>query len=301
MQSLWMVVASALFAVMAACVKLASQQYSVAEIVFFRSAIGALLLFAFIRASGGSLRTRFPWMHASRGAVGTLSLSLWFFATTVLPLGTAMTLNFSSPLFVAAFAVFVALLAGRRASWPLAAAVVLGFVGVVVVVLQPSFRTDQTIAAIAGLASSVLSAAAYWHVRELGRFGEPEWRTVFYFSLAGVVLGLAGALATGFSAHTLRGVALLAAVGISATAAQLAMTRAYGKGRTLLSANLQFSAIVFASALGELFFDDRIPPVGYLGIAIIVGSGVLATVITARTTRPSPQPSPPIIEPSAEK
>lgn len=52
MQSLWMLLASALFAVMGACVKLASQHYSVAEIVMYRSAIGAAILFAFVQASG---------------------------------------------------------------------------------------------------------------------------------------------------------------------------------------------------------------------------------------------------------
>jgi S-adenosylmethionine uptake transporter len=300
MQSLWMVFASALFAVMGACVKLASQYYSVAEIVFYRSAIGAVILFAFVRASGGSLRTPVPWMHASRGAVGTLSLSLWFFATAVLPLGTAMTLNFSSPLFLAAFAVLAALVAGRRVQWPLALAVATGFVGVVLV-LQPSLRTDQTVAGIAGLVSGVLSAAAYWHVKELGKLGEPEWRTVFYFSLSGVALGLAGTLVTGFSSHSWRGAALLAAVGVTATAAQLAMTRAYGRGRTLLTANLQFSAVVFAAALGELVFSDRIPPIGYLGIAVIVASGVLATFVSMRPLRPALHGRVPLAEPSTEK
>lgn len=295
MQSLWMVFASALFSVMGACVKLASQHYSVAEIVFYRSAIGAVILFAFVRARGGSLRTPVPWMHVSRGAVGTLALALWFFATTVLPLGTAMTLNFSSPLFLAAFTVVASLVAGRHVRWPLAVAVAAGFVGVVLV-LQPSFRTDQTVAGIAGLVSGVLSAAAYWHVRELGRLGEPEWRTVFYFSLSGVALGLAGTIVTGFSPHSWRGAALLAAVGITATAAQLAMTRAYGRGRTLLTANLQFSAVVFAALLGEILFADRIPTVGYIGIAVIVASGVLATFVSAR-----PAPRVPLAEPSTEK
>ncbi len=300
MQSLWMVFASALFAAMGACVKLASQHYSVAEIVFYRSAIGAVILFAFVRASGGSLRTPLPWTHASRGAVGTLALALWFFATAVLPLGTAMTLNYSSPLFLAAFAVLAAMLAGRRVQWPLALAVVAGFVGVVLV-LQPAFRTEQTVAGIAGLVSGVLSAAAYWHVRELGRLGEPEWRTVFYFSLSGVALGLAGTLVTGFSPHSWRGVALLAAVGITATAAQLAMTRAYGRGRTLLTANLQFSAVVFAALLGEIVFADRIPPIGYLGIAVIVASGVLSAFVSMRPLRAAARASVPLAARGSEK
>jgi S-adenosylmethionine uptake transporter len=301
MQSLWMLVAAFLFAVMGACVKLVALPawggYSVAEIVFYRSLLGSLGLLAFVRWQRVSLATPVLGMHLRRGAVGTVALSLWFFATTVLPLGTAMTLNYSSSLFLAAFIVLAAALAGRRVHWPLAATVLTGFIGVVLV-LQPSFSADQHVGALAGLASGILSAAAYWHVKELGKLGEPEWRTVFYFSLAGVVLGLAGSVLTGFTAHTPVGVALLVTIGVTATLAQLAMTRAYGAGRTLLTANLQYAAIVFASLFGMLVFADRIPLVGWLGIAVIIGSGALATWLTRRAPPPPPLQA---VEPTVQK
>ncbi|MCE2970372.1 MAG: DMT family transporter [Burkholderiales bacterium] len=281
MQSLWMLVAALLFAIMGACVKLAAARYSVLEIVFYRSLIGCIGIAAFVRLRGESLATRVPWMHLRRGAVGTVALSLWFFSTTVLPLGTAMTLNYSSSLFLAAFLVGAALVARRPVNWPLAATVLLGFVGVVLA-LRPSFAQEQALGGLAGLASGVLSAFAYWHVRELGRLGEPEWRTVFYFALSGVIIGLLGTVVTGFAAHDAVGVVLLLTVGLTATLAQLAMTRAYGYGRALLTASLQYSAIVFASILGALVFGDRLPLSGWIGIALIVGSGVLATVLSAR-------------------
>lgn len=281
MQSLWMLVASLLFAMMGACVKLAAAHYSIAEIVFYRSLIGCLALAVFVRARGLTLATPVPWMHVRRGAVGTVALSLWFFATAALPLGTAMTLNYASSLYLAAYIVGVAMLAGRRVNWPLTATVGTGFVGVLMV-LQPSFNPEQVVAGIAGLVSGVLSASAYWHVKELGKLGEPEWRTVFYFTFTGLMLGLAGTLITGFTAHTAHGAALLLAIGVSATLAQLAMTRAYGAGRTLLTANLQYSAIVFASVIGVAVFADSIPLIGWLGIATIIVSGAVATVLTSR-------------------
>ena len=296
MQSLWMLVASLLFAVMGACVKLAAAQYSIAEIVFYRSLLGVLGLAVFVRMRGLSLATHVPWMHLRRGAVGTVSLSLWFFATTLLPLGTAMTLNYASSLYLAAFVVAAAASAGRRVNWPLATTVLIGFAGVLMV-LQPSLNPQQAVAGIAGFASGILSAAAYWHVKELGKLGEPEWRTVFYFTLAGMLLGLVGSLLTGFNRHTGTGALLLLSIGVTATLAQLAMTRAYGAGRTLLTANLQYSAIVFASILGVAIFADRIPLIGWLGIAVIIGSGVLATLITARS---GARPAAPSAEPVAE-
>ncbi len=282
MQSLWMLASALLFALMAACVKFASARYGTAEIVLFRSLVGVVLLFGYARVAGQSLATDRAGMHLRRSAIGVTALGLWFFAIGRLPLGTAMTLNFSSPLFSTAFAVGAALLAGRRVSWLRVACVAAGFVGVVLI-LRPSFSAGNEVPAILGLVSGFCSAVAYWHVRELGRVGEPEWRTVFYFSLCGTALGLAGTAFGGFVLPTsLDDILLLVAVGLCAMLAQLAMTRAYGKGRTMLTANLQFTAIVFAALFGLAFFGDRMAASGWLGIGIIIASCVAATALVAR-------------------
>ena len=105
---------------------------------------------------------------------------------------------------------------------------------------------------------------------------------VFYFSLTGAILGGLGSLPSGFTEHTAQGAMLLGFIGISTLLAQLAMTRAYGQGRTLTAANLQFSAIVFASLLGVVLFDDRIPLIGWAGVAVIIASGIASTALTAR-------------------
>ena len=120
-----------------------------------------------------------------------------------------------------------------------------------------------------------------WYVRMLGKLGEPEWRTVFYFALSGTVLGLIGTVIGGFSPHDARGLALLIGVGVTATLAQLAMTRAYAYGHTLVVANLQFAAVVAASLIGIAAFGDHIPLVGWIGIATIIVSGVASTVLIA--------------------
>ena len=174
-----------------------------------------------------------------------------------------------------------ALRAGDRIDWRLVAAILVGFVGVVLL-LQPTYSDDQAIASAAGLVSGVLSAIAYWYVRTLGKLGEPEWRTVFYFALSGTLLGFIGTLIIGFSAHDVRGVALLLGVGVTATLAQLAMTRAYAYGHTLVVANLQFAAVVAASLIGIAAFGVHIPLVGWIGIATIIVSGVASTVLSAR-------------------
>lgn len=281
MNALWMLVASLLFSLMGAAVKYASRHYGVTEILFYRSVIGAVCLFAFVHVRGMSLATPHARMHLARGVVGTAAVFLWFYATTVLPLGTALTLNYTSPLFLALLVVAAALRARGRIDWPLMATVAIGFVGVLLV-LQPNFAPAQAVGALAGLVSGVLSAVAYWQVKQLGEAGEPEWRVVFYFSLTGTILGGAGTVPAGFSPHTASGAMLLLAIGVSTLLAQLAMTRAYGQGRTETAASLQFSAIVFASVLGVVLFGDRIPLIGWAGIAVIIASGIASTALTAR-------------------
>jgi S-adenosylmethionine uptake transporter len=295
MSALWMLAAAVLFSVMGAMVKFAIQQYGVLEVVFYRSLIGVVVLYAYVRWRRTTLATPVARTHLTRGAVGTAALSLWFYATGALPLGTAMTLNYTSPLFLAALAAGVAMRSGDRVDWRLVAAILVGFVGVVLL-LQPTYSSAQAVAATAGLVSGILSAVAYWYVRTLGRLGEPEWRTVFYFALSGTVIGFIGTVVQGFSAHDGRGVALLAGVGITATLAQLAMTRAYAYGHTLVVANLQFVAVVAASLIGIAVFGDHIPLIGWIGIAIIILSGASSTVLIARQ-RPTPadeaKPRPP--------
>lgn len=292
MQSLWMLVASALFAVLGACVKLAAAQYHIAEIVLYRGLTGAVALAAYAYFTHRPIGTPIPWTHFRRGAVGTAALSLWFFAASTLPLGTATALNYTSSLFLAAFILGAAMRTRRPVNVALVLAVLLGFVGVVLV-LRPSFGAGQWIGACGGLLSGLLSATAYWYVRDLARHGEPEWRIVFYFSLSVLVIGFGGSLITGFSAHTPFGALLLAAVGIVALLAQLAMTRAYALGHALLTASLQYSAIVFAAILGVIVFADRIALAGWIGMAIIIGSGALATWLAQR--RPQPKNGQPIV------
>jgi drug/metabolite transporter (DMT)-like permease len=140
--------------------------------------------------------------------------------------------------------------------------------------------------AMAGLASGMLSAMAYLQVTSLGRVGEPEYRIVFYFSMGGVVAGALTTLVShgGWHAHTWKGAALLLAVGLLATGAQLMMTRAYGTGKPLVNASLQYLGIVFSALYGVLLFGDRLGLPSWLGIVLIVVAGLGATLLRARST-----------------
>src|SRR5438128_1795477 len=123
MQALWMVLAALIFASMGVCVKIASAWFSSAELVLYRGLIGIVFLGLLARTRGQTLATRYPGMHAWRSIIGVLSMGAWFYAIAQLPLATAMTLNYMSSIWIAAFLVGGALLAwmpvpGRDGSVP---------------------------------------------------------------------------------------------------------------------------------------------------------------------------------------
>jgi S-adenosylmethionine uptake transporter len=278
-----MVLAAFFFATMGVGIKIASASFNTFELVFYRGLVSVLFMAIVMLSRGRSLRTPVPMMHAWRSMIGVLSLGAWFFCIARLPLATAMTLNYMSGIWVAAFIVGGAILYGQsgQRQGPLLLTVLSGFVGVVLM-LRPTIDQNQVFAGLIGLLSGMAAALAYLQVTALGRVGEPEDRTVFYFALATVVAGAAGLLFTGFSPWaqvTWQAAAWLVPIGLLASLGQWCMTRAYSQGATLVVANLQYSGIVFATLYSVLLFDDQIPLIGWLGMILIVASGIAATVL----------------------
>lgn len=273
MQSLWMIVASFCFAGMGVCVKLASENFSATEIVFYRAVISLAFMLIVVRLRGIPLATPHWRFQLTRSICGFLGLVFFFNAISLLPLGTAVTLNYTSPLFLA---VFLACFGRISLRLPLILALALGFVGVVLL-LRPTFHADQLAGGAWGLASGVVSALAYFNVRELGELGESEERTVFYFSLFSAVASAAWMALYEFHPVDLRGGLLLIGVGALATVAQLAMTRAYKRGNTLVSASLAYTTVAFASVFGMLLWQDVLSPGAWLAIAVIVASGLISS------------------------
>ncbi|WP_066731569.1 DMT family transporter [Cupriavidus sp. D384] len=301
MQSLWMLFAAFAFSLMGVGVKLASELYTTGEIVFYRSLIGVTIMWILLSSQGTSVRTPHMVTHIKRSIFGVTALLLWFTSITLLPLATAMTLNYMSPVWIALILGAGAVLAGTRGGTDkkLIGAILLSFAGVICL-LQPSVGKDQLAGGMIGLVSGVFTALAYVEVRQLGQLGEPEGRIVFYFSAVGLVCGLVWMLFTGVSHHTWHGAGLLLAIGILATLGQTSMTRAYKRGNTLLTANLQYAGIVFSSLWGTLVWDDKLNWISWLGMALIIASGIATTLTRARDTDKHPTPATPVKSPEAE-
>ena len=243
-----MLFATFLFSLMGVCVKLVSDEYSTPEIVMYRSLVGAIFLGCLVAVRGGSLKTAYPFQHLWRGVVGATAFGLWFFSFRGLPLATAMTLNYMSPIWIAGILFAMGLYHGKvRFEWKLVCAIVASFIGVVLL-LQPTIHADQLQSGMIALVSGVLAALAYLQVRHLGNLGEPEYRVVFYFCIIGTVGGalvsmacarLPGSDGIAFHSHSIRGIVLLTLIGVFAAVGQMAMTRAYHLGKTLVTASKQ--------------------------------------------------------------
>lgn len=268
-----MVVASVLFAAMGVCVKLAADTFSAPEIVFYRSVISLVLMFLLVRLHRIPLATPHWRNQLFRGASGFVSLLLFFYAIALLPLATAVTLNYTSPLFLA---LYFAAFAGMRLRPGMIAALMIGFVGVVAL-LRPTLASEQFVGGLIALGSGIISGLAYFNVRELGARGEPEVRTVFYFALFSTLCGGLWMLLYEFHPVDLRGGLLLFGVGGLATLAQLAMTRAYKHGKPLVTASLAYTTIIFASLFGITLWGEVLSLSAWLGIGLIIVSGITAS------------------------
>ena len=272
MQSLWMLVASLLFAGMGVCVKLAAETHSAVEITFYRSFISLIIMFGLVRLRGVRLATAHWRWQISRGVVGFSALFAYFYAITLLPLATAVTLNYTSAIFLA---IYLAL-AGMRMRGGMLGALVVGLVGVTLL-LKPTLHADQLTGGLVGLGSGILAGMAYFSVRELGARGEPEMRTVFYFSLVSSACAALWLMFSELHAVDLRSALLLLGVASFATVAQLAMTRAYTRGKTLMSAALAYSTVIFSSLFGALLWGEVLDASAWFAIGLIILSGIAAT------------------------
>jgi len=270
--SLWMLVAALGFAIMGALVKLGAQKFSSAELVFYRSFFGLVFIGWFIAHNKLPLATPVMRKQMSRAAVGFTALILFFYAIANLPLATAITLNYTSPLFLA---VLTPLLLNEKPKRILLIALAIGFAGVTLL-LKPTINQSQWLAGSLGLLSGVGAALAYIHVKQLGQADEPDWRTVFYFTLVSSVCAGTWMLFDHFHALAWSDLLTLAGLGVSATIAQLALTRAYRTGDTLVVASLAYVTILLASIFGVIWWHEHLSVDAWLAIGLIILSGIIS-------------------------
>ena len=270
--SLWMLVAALGFAIMGLLVKIGAQKFGSAELVFYRSLFGLVTIYLYIFWQKLPLATPVMGKQMSRAIIGFTSLVLFFYAISKLTLAAAITLNYTSPLFLA---IFMPFLLHEKPRKTLYAAIFIGFIGMVLL-LKPTFESEKWLAGLLGLLSGMGAALAYIHVKQLGNINEPDWRTVFYFTLISTIGSGIWMLLQHFTALIWQDIPLLLGLGVSATIAQLAMTRAYRTGNTLTVASLAYVTIVLASLFGWWIWQEKLSSDEWLAIGLIISSGIIS-------------------------
>jgi drug/metabolite transporter (DMT)-like permease len=273
LRSAWMLVAGAFLACMGAFAKAGSEFFSNAELVFYRSVVGLAVITAIVVARRQNVATRYFKYHVFRSLSGGVALALYFYAITHLPLATAVTLNYTSPLFLGLLMTFIF---KEKPHLPFVIALLLGFAGVVLL-LHPTINQSQWFAGLMGLCSGFLAAVAFVNVKAMGKLGEPDWRVVFYFSLMLTIGSGLWMLFNEVHAINLRSGFILIGIGACATFGQLALTRAYRTGKTMVVGSFAYSTIVFSSIIALILFDEALPLMSWLAIGIIILAGVIAT------------------------
>lgn len=271
-----MVVAALFFALMGGLVKKASQEFGFGfyELVFWRTIFAVLVLGALALARRERFATPHWGAHLSRGVAGTLGVLLFFYGITHLPLATAVTLNYTSALFLALLSW---LFLKEKIAPQMWLVLLLGFAGIVVL-LRPTFAAGQEWAGLVGLAAGLCAGWAYLQVRELSQLGEPGWRVVFYFSVVATAISAVLASWDGWQALTWHSMAYVLGIGLTATMAQLCLTRAYQVGRKLVVASLSYLTVVFSTLVGVWWLGDALHWQELVGMGIIIFSGVFGAV-----------------------
>lgn len=282
LQSFWVLASTFLTVLTYVFVKLAPEGTWFGDVFLVRSLFlfGVLCTLAAVRRV--PLATRNAGWHAFRSVFGVTALLLNIVTVQHLPIGTAQTLTFTAPLFVAAFSVIRSLLRGRPINIGLVAAVLAGFAGICLT-MRPSLDAAMTVFCALALFSAALAASTSLALKKLGSLGEPVVRTAFYFGCASLAASVAlWCVGSEKSLAELLLTPELLAVGLTTVGAQLAQTQGWGHGKPLLCANLQFSAILFSVAGGMLIFDEVYDTGTYVGMSLVFLTEIAATVLQAR-------------------
>lgn len=263
--ALLMLASTAFFGLMAVVIRLASANLPTFEIAFFRNLFGLLALLPILLHGGATLRTRQLPRYLLRSVIGIGSMLAGFWAIGHLPLSQAISLSYSTPLFVTIAA--VAWL-GEQVRWRRWAAVIIGFIGVLVIVRPGS--SSFTAGSLVAVGAALLSAVVAIQIKQLSRV-DPADTIVFYTYLFWVPLSLIPALFVWQWPHGISWL-WLACIGLFGTGGQLLWTRALRLGDVSALTPISFMQLPIVAVAGYLLFDEGISRWTLLGAAIIFGA-----------------------------
>lgn len=243
----------------------------VMETLFYRQIGSVVCAVAFVGLGPGfrSLRTERFGAHAMRMAIGVVAMLLNFLMVTLLPLAEATAIGFSVPIFATLLAAVVLREPTGRWRW---GAIIAGFAGVLIIV-QPGSGHISLHGGLVAIGAALSTACATIAIRHLGAT-EAVATTVFWFGLTSLIpLGLAMPFVA--HAHDPATFAAIAALSLAGGIAQLALTGALRLAPVSLVMPMDYSALLWASALGLLLFGQAPSTWTWLGVPIVIAAGLV--------------------------
>lgn len=273
-------VAVVLFIVMSALVKAASEQVPPGQAVFFRSFFAMPVIIAWL-AMRGDLRTGLRVTsrigHFWRGVVGTTAMGFMFAGLGLLPLPEVTALSYATPLLVV---IFAAMFLDEKVGVVRLGAVALGLCGVLIV-LAPRLTTldtdmvemTQAMGAVLVLLGAGCAALAQIYIRKLVQT-EQTSAIVFYFSLTSSVLSLL-TLPFGWVVPGATEALCLVLAGVLGGTAQIFLTSSYRFADASVIAPFDYASMLFAIAIGYVFFDEVPTQQMLSGAALVILAGIV--------------------------
>jgi drug/metabolite transporter (DMT)-like permease len=270
---LYMVISTFSFALMNAFVKYL-QHLPTFEVVFFRSIGSLAIATGYIQWKGIPIWGEQRKLLLLRSFVGLAAMSLFFMSLKYLPVGTAVSLRYVSPIFATLFAVVLLREKLRAWQWPLFA---IAFSGVLV--LRGVDSDVHTTGLLLALTASVFSGLVYVIIRRIGSGDHPMVVVNYFMFTATVVGGLLSLFQ--WVRPTAREGWLLLSLGIFGFFGQVFMTKAFQVAKTNLVAPLKYIEVIFSISIGVFWFGDIYTLMSLLGIFMIIGA-LVANVFVGR-------------------
>jgi drug/metabolite transporter (DMT)-like permease len=272
--ALSLVISGICFAVVYAGVKM-MPRIPAYEIVFARSAIALILAYIGVRAAGLSPWGRNKPVLILRGVAGTLALSMFFYSLQVMPLASAVTIQFIHPIITV---VIAGLIFHERPTFAQWLCFAISFFGVVMV--RGFDPRVQTFDVFVGLLGAFFASCAFTAIRA-ARDDDPALVLTFYFPLTAVILTGPYALLHWVAPNAYEWT-IIAVIGALTQAGQYFMTRAYQGDSAANISNLNCLGLVYGVAIGWLFFNEEVTVLALAGMAVITTSAYASTRFKSR-------------------
>lgn len=281
-----MLLAALGFSVMGGAAKALKDAFNAGQLVFYRNAVGMMfLLGAFIGRPPVNKGGKLPLL-AFRGIMGTTSLYTLLFCILHMPLGTAMTYNLTSSIFIAVFSFLIFReYHGVRVLF----AVLIGFTGMLLI-YKPSMYLPLPYH-LTGLLSGISAALAYMTVGRIAPYYDPRM-IVFSFLFFGMLLPSVSMLLYYAGGWPQDGLFIIAwrwpageewayvlMMGLAALFGQYFITKAYSADKPGVVSAISYSNIIFSTFIGVMMGDAFPDWLSLTGICCIIASGLVISFV----------------------